>query len=150
MASAIGHRANSQPCRATEQMENQHIMTSPVTRPTAVAIPAGDTGRVAGRRPTIPAATRHLFGFTVHDPFGLADGEIHIADPVREYLARATISAASFPHRQPQPGPGRPFGPVPRRQRPPRHHLHLRTRGPGRRALAGVPALSVRRADRPG
>ena len=77
-------------------MENQHVMTSPVTRSAAVVIPAAGTSRVAGHRPTILVATRYLFGFTVHDPFGMADGEIHIADPVRESLARATICAASF------------------------------------------------------
>lgn len=71
-------------------------MTSPVTRSAAVVIPAAGTSRVAGHRPTITAATRHLFGFTVHGPFGMADGEIHIADPMRESLARATICAASF------------------------------------------------------
>jgi polyisoprenoid-binding protein YceI len=76
-------------------MENQHVMTSPVIRPAAVVIPAAGTYRVAGHRPTIPAATRHhLFGFTVHDTFGMADGRIHIADPVRESLARATIPAS--------------------------------------------------------
>ena len=77
-------------------MENQHVVTSPVTRSAAVVIPAAGTYRLAGHRPAIPAATRHLFGFTVHDTFGMADGEIRIADPVRESLARATISAAIF------------------------------------------------------
>jgi hypothetical protein len=76
-------------------MENQHVMTSPVTRPAAVIVPAASTHRVARHRPTIPAATRHLFGFTIRHSFGTADGKIHIADPVRESLARATISAAS-------------------------------------------------------
>jgi polyisoprenoid-binding protein YceI len=75
-------------------MENQHVMTSPVTRPAAVVILAGGTYRVAGHHPTIPAATRHLFGFTIRHTFGMADGEIHIAD-LQESLARATISAAS-------------------------------------------------------
>jgi hypothetical protein len=55
-------------------MENQHVVTSPVTRPAAVVIPAADTYRVAGHRPTIPAATRHLFAFTIYDTFGMADG----------------------------------------------------------------------------
>ena len=79
-------------------MENQHVMTSTVTRSAAVFILAAGPSGVAGHRPAIPAATRHLFAFTVHDTFGIADGEIHIlpADPVRESLARATISAASF------------------------------------------------------
>ena len=76
-------------------MENQQVMTSTVTRPAAAFIPAAGTYR-AGHRPTIPAATRHLFGFTVHDTFTVADGEIHIADPVQESLARGTISAVSF------------------------------------------------------
>ena len=62
-------------------------MTSPVTRPAAVVIPAAGTYRAAGPRPPRPAATRHLFGFTAHDPFGMADGEIHIAGPAREFLA---------------------------------------------------------------
>jgi hypothetical protein len=62
-------------------MENQHVVTSPVTRPAAVVIPAAGTYRVAGHRPTIPAATRHLFAFTIYDTFGMADGEIHIAEP---------------------------------------------------------------------
>jgi polyisoprenoid-binding protein YceI len=77
-------------------MENQQVMTSPVTRSAAVVIPAAGTSRVAGHRPAIPAATRHLFGFTVHGPFGMAGGEIHIAGPVRQSLARATICAVSF------------------------------------------------------
>jgi polyisoprenoid-binding protein YceI len=77
-------------------MENQHVMTSPVTRSAADVIPAAGTNRLASHRPTTSAATRHPFGFTVRDPFGMADGEIHIVDPVRESLARATISAASF------------------------------------------------------
>jgi polyisoprenoid-binding protein YceI len=84
-------------------MENQQVMTSTVTRPAAVFIPAAGTYR-AGHRPTIPAATRHLFGLTVHDPFTMADEEIHNADPVQESLARATISAVSFRTADPSRG----------------------------------------------
>ena len=54
MAPAIGHQANSQPCPATEQMENQHVMTSPVTRPAAVVIPA------AGAYPDIAFASERV------------------------------------------------------------------------------------------
>jgi polyisoprenoid-binding protein YceI len=86
-------------------MENQQVMPSPVTRSAVVVIPAAGTSRVAGHRLTIPAATRHLFGLTVHGPFGMADGEIHIADPVRESLARATICAASFSSASPSRDP---------------------------------------------
>ena len=120
-------------------------MTSPVTRSAAVVIPAAGHSRVAGHRPAIPAATRHMFGFTGHDPFG----EIHIADPVRESLARATISAASF-----------------RTASPSRHSAGRSARFPAgaypditftcgrvdqaRRHWPVRGALSVRRADRPG
>ena len=93
-ASHAGHRIDG----------NQQVMTSTVSRPAAVFIPAAGTYR-AGHRPTIPAATRHLFSFTVHDTFGMADEEIYIADPVRESLARATISAVSFRTANPRRGP---------------------------------------------
>ncbi len=85
-------------------MENQHVMTSSVTRPAAVVVPAAGTHRVAGHRPTIPAAARRLFGVTVRYTFGMADGEIHIADPVRESLAQATISDASVHTANPSRG----------------------------------------------
>jgi hypothetical protein len=77
-------------------MENQHVMTSPVTRPAAMVIPAADTYRVAGHRPTIQAATSHPF---------------RIAGPVRESFARAAICAVSFraasPRRNPAVRPAR-------------------------------------------
>jgi hypothetical protein len=60
-------------------------MTSPVAQSAAVVIPAAGTSRVAGHHPTITAATMHLFGFTVHDTFGMADGEIRMADPGRHH-----------------------------------------------------------------
>ena len=56
-------------------MENQHVVTSPVTRVAAIAIPQPAPTASPVTAP-IPVATRRPFGFTGYDTSGMADGEI--------------------------------------------------------------------------
>lgn len=66
------------------------------TAPSSGDIPAAGDYRIDPESSTVAFTTRHLFGLAaVHGSFHLYDGQIHIADPVRESWTRATISAAS-------------------------------------------------------
>lgn len=70
-------------------------MTSMATDP--VTIPAAGSYRIDPTHSTISFTTRHLFGLaSVRGTFGLRDGHIHVADPVTDSSARATIAATSF------------------------------------------------------
>jgi polyisoprenoid-binding protein YceI len=62
-----------------------------------IEVPVAGDYRIDPQRSTISFTTRHMFGLApVRGTFALRDGHIHVADPVEDSTARATISATSF------------------------------------------------------
>lgn len=69
---------------------------------TDVQIPPVGEYRIDRTNSTIAFATRHLFGLApVHGTFALRDGHIHVADPLPDSSARATVEAGSVLTRNP-------------------------------------------------
>jgi polyisoprenoid-binding protein YceI len=65
-------------------------------RPLKVDVPTAGDYRIDPESSAVAFTTRHMFGLAaVHGSFQLRDGQIHVADPVRDSWARAAISAAT-------------------------------------------------------
>jgi polyisoprenoid-binding protein YceI len=62
-----------------------------------VEVPAAGDYRIDPHHSTVSFTTRHMFGLApVRGTFELREGHIHVADPVHDSVARATIPAGSF------------------------------------------------------
>lgn len=61
-----------------------------------IEMPTAGEYRIDRAHSTISFKTRHIFGLAaVHGTFQLREGHIHVADPVADSSARATIAAGS-------------------------------------------------------
>lgn len=70
-------------------------MAEPLTETDSVEIPPTGDYRIDPNRSTVSFTTRHMFGLApVRGTFPIREGHIHVGDPVRDSVVRATIGAA--------------------------------------------------------